>query len=156
MFNFSKGHQPVRISSSDNRTTIMRSFLQIVGASLLFTVSTALPSPEGLSKRASWPYGPLTTRGRDIINSVGDVVNYAGVNWPGGADTALPEGLQYQSINTIVSKIKSLGMNVVRLTFATEMIGAPPSPYRSLVFLLMFPIQMTFSPTTRTQPYKTH
>lgn len=34
----------------------------------------------------------------------------------------LPEGLQYQSIDTIVSKIKELGMNVIRLTFAIEMI----------------------------------
>lgn len=34
----------------------------------------------------------------------------------------IPEGLQYQSIASIVSKIKSLNMNVVRLTFAIEMI----------------------------------
>ena len=34
----------------------------------------------------------------------------------------LPEGLQYQSIADIVSKIKSLGMNVIRLTYAIEMI----------------------------------
>lgn len=34
----------------------------------------------------------------------------------------VPEGLQYQSIETIVSKIKSLGMNSIRLTYATELI----------------------------------
>ena len=34
----------------------------------------------------------------------------------------LPEGLQYQSIEYIVGKIKDLGMNVIRLTFAIEMI----------------------------------
>lgn len=34
----------------------------------------------------------------------------------------IPEGLQYASIASIVSKIKSLKMNVVRLTFAIEMI----------------------------------
>jgi aryl-phospho-beta-D-glucosidase BglC (GH1 family) len=34
----------------------------------------------------------------------------------------IPEGLQYQSIQSIVSKIKSLGMNVIRLTYAIEMI----------------------------------
>lgn len=34
----------------------------------------------------------------------------------------IPEGLQYQSIADIVGKIKSLGMNAVRLTFATEMV----------------------------------
>jgi hypothetical protein len=34
----------------------------------------------------------------------------------------IPEGLQYASIASIVSKVKSLKMNVVRLTFAIEMI----------------------------------
>jgi hypothetical protein len=34
----------------------------------------------------------------------------------------VPEGLQYESIQSIVSKIKSLGMNVIRLTYAIEMI----------------------------------
>lgn len=34
----------------------------------------------------------------------------------------IPEGLQYSSIADIVSKIKSLNMNVIRLTYAIEMI----------------------------------
>ena len=29
-----------------------------------------------------WPHGPLSTKGRDIVNSRGDVVTWAGVNWP--------------------------------------------------------------------------
>lgn len=44
------------------------------------------------------------------------------MNWPGAADVMIPEGLQYASIKSIVSGIKSLGMNVIRLTFAIEMI----------------------------------
>lgn len=34
----------------------------------------------------------------------------------------LPEGLQYQSIEAIVSRIKELGMNSIRLTWATELV----------------------------------
>jgi len=34
----------------------------------------------------------------------------------------IPEGLQYSSIADIVSKIKSLNMNVIRLTYAIEMV----------------------------------
>jgi len=34
----------------------------------------------------------------------------------------IPEGLQYQSIASIVSKIKSINMNIIRLTFAIEMV----------------------------------
>ena len=70
----------------------------------------------------AWPYGPLTTEGRWIKNSLGETVTMVGVNWPGAADTMVPEGLQYLSIADIVTKVKSLGMNVVRLTYATQMI----------------------------------
>jgi hypothetical protein len=34
----------------------------------------------------------------------------------------IPDGLQYQSIETVVSKIKSLGMNAIRLTYAIQMV----------------------------------
>jgi hypothetical protein len=37
-------------------------------------------------------------------------------------DAMIPEGLQYQSIQDIVSKIRSVGFNVIRLTFAVEMV----------------------------------
>lgn len=74
------------------------------------------------SRASSWPYAPFTTSGRDIKNSLGQTVTYAGVNWPGAADVMIPEGLQYQSVKTIMSEIKSLGMNVIRLTYAIEMI----------------------------------
>lgn len=69
-----------------------------------------------------WPDAPFFGSGRWIHNSKGDNVTYAGVNWPGAADVMIPEGLQYSSIAKIVSDIKSLGMNAIRLTFAIEMI----------------------------------
>lgn len=74
------------------------------------------------SSLAAWPNGPLVTSGRWITDSAGNTVTYAGVNWPGAADTMLPEGLQYQSIESIVSKIKGIGINSIRLTYAIEMI----------------------------------
>jgi hypothetical protein len=70
----------------------------------------------------AWPNGPFSTSGRWILDRSGNTVTYAGVNWPGAADTMIPEGLQYSSIENIVTKIKSLGMNVIRLTYAIEMI----------------------------------
>jgi len=71
---------------------------------------------------SAFPDVPFTTSGRWIRDSNGKNFTYVGVNWPGAADTMLPEGLQYQSIPFIVSKIKSLNLNVIRLTFAIEMI----------------------------------
>lgn len=71
---------------------------------------------------AAWPNGPLTTSGRDILDTTGAVVTYAGANWPGAADVMIPEGLQFQSVASIVAKLKEAGINVIRLTYAIEMI----------------------------------
>lgn len=30
----------------------------------------------------AWPYAPFKTRGRDIVNSRGEPITWAGVNWP--------------------------------------------------------------------------
>ncbi|KAF2733022.1 glycosyl hydrolase family 5 protein-like protein/cellulase [Polyplosphaeria fusca] len=70
----------------------------------------------------AFPNLPFKTSKRWIVDSTGANFTYIGVNWPGAADVMIPEGLQYSSIESIVSKIKSLKMNVVRLTFAIEMI----------------------------------
>lgn len=85
--------------------------------SLIATLAAALPFCH-----ASWPDLPFTVSGRDIISASGEKVVYAGVNWPGAADTMLPEGLQYASVADIVGFVKSLGMNIVRLTYAMEMV----------------------------------
>lgn len=76
----------------------------------------------GLATAASWPNGPLTTSGSSIIDASGNVVTYAGANWPGAADVMIPEGLQYQSVANIVAKLTEAGINVVRLTYAIELI----------------------------------
>lgn len=92
----------------------------------LFSIGSAAPSLEStqddMSKRAAWPNGPFVTSGRWIHDASGKNLTYAGTNWPGHADVMIPEGLQYQSIETIVQKVKSLGMNAVRLTFAIQMV----------------------------------
>ncbi|KAI0390918.1 glycoside hydrolase family 5 protein [Xylariaceae sp. FL0594] len=86
--------------------------------------STRRPTSKGgvLERSAQWPNGPLVTSGRWITDATGAKITYAGVNWPGSLETMIPEGLQYQSVETIVSKVKGLGMNAIRLTYATEMI----------------------------------
>lgn len=89
--------------------------------SIVFDTALAAPS-QLVVERASWPYGPLVTSGQYMKNTQGENVVYAGANWPGAADVMIPEGLQYQSIQTIVSKIKSLGMNAIRLTYAIELV----------------------------------
>jgi len=79
--------------------------------------ATALPS-----LLYAFPNAPFHTERQWVVDSAGVNFTYVGVNWPGHGEVMIPEGLQYQSIQSIVSKIKSLDMNVVRLTFAIEMI----------------------------------
>ncbi|KAH7120981.1 glycosyl hydrolase family 5 protein-like protein/cellulase [Dendryphion nanum] len=70
----------------------------------------------------AFPDVPFKTSDRWIQDSRGENFTYVGVNWPGAGEVMIPEGLQYQSIASTVAKIKSIKMNVVRLTFAIEMI----------------------------------
>lgn len=81
---------------------------------LLFVHAALAQSPLGL---------PFSTSGRDIIYADGSIFSgFAGTNWPGHQQAMVPEGLQYSSIEDVVSKIKAFGLNSVRLTFAIEML----------------------------------
>jgi len=89
---------------------------------LLGLVSIATTAHGRAYGTKAWPNGPFTTSGRDILDASGKNVTMAGANWPGAADVMIPEGLQFQSVETIVTKIKSIGMNAIRLTYAIQMI----------------------------------
>lgn len=65
---------------------------------------------------------PLSVKGRDILDSNGNVFHYVATNWPGHQEIMIPEGLQHASIEEIVSWFPKFGLNSVRLTFAIEMI----------------------------------
>jgi hypothetical protein len=49
-----------------------------------FDSARSLMKPAGGSGTASegWPQGPFRTKGRHIVDARGDVVTWAGVNWP--------------------------------------------------------------------------
>ena len=70
-----------------------------------------------------WPYGPLSTRGRDIVNSRNETIHWAGVNWPSSGETMIPEGLEWSSVEEIISKVADVGFNFIRLTYAIEMVN---------------------------------
>ncbi|KLU90982.1 cellulase [Magnaporthiopsis poae ATCC 64411] len=86
------------------------------------TLAVVLASFGDGALAASFPDGPFTTSGRWIVGKSGSNLNFAGANWPGAGEAMIPEGLQYQSVASIVSRVKSLGMNAIRLTYATEMV----------------------------------
>ena len=87
----------------------------------LVVVLSVLSSPSIAGKRSLQPV-PLSSCDRWIVDANGNHVPYVGINWPGAADTMLPEGLNKQSIASIVQKVSGTGFNSVRLTFAIEMV----------------------------------
>lgn len=73
------------------------------------------------------PAFPLHTSGQFIVDSNGDQVRLNAFNWYGaeGSDFVV-EGLQAQPLATIVSTIKGLGFNAVRLPFSNQMVESNP------------------------------
>ncbi|KAH9904218.1 glycoside hydrolase [Xylariomycetidae sp. FL2044] len=69
-----------------------------------------------------WPYAPFSTRGRDIVNTRNETVVWAGVNWPLSAETMIPEGLEWSSVDDILDLVKSAGFNMLRMGYAIEMV----------------------------------
>ncbi|KAI8956931.1 glycoside hydrolase family 5 protein [Daldinia sp. FL1419] len=69
-----------------------------------------------------WPYGPLRTKGRDIVNSRDEVITWAGVNWPMSGETMIPEGLEWKSAEEILDDVVSVGFNFLRMGYAIQMV----------------------------------
>jgi endoglucanase len=69
------------------------------------------------------------TSGNRIVDSNGEVVRIAGINWYGFETTDyLAHGLWAQDYKTILNTIKSLGFNVVRIPFSNQMVETNPIP----------------------------
>jgi endoglucanase len=69
------------------------------------------------------------TSGNRIVDSNGDEVRIAGVNWYGFETTDyLAHGLWAQDYKTILNTIKSLGFNVIRIPFSNQMVESDPVP----------------------------
>jgi hypothetical protein len=65
---------------------------------------------------------PLTTKGRYIIDSRGERVKFACMNWVSHMETYLPEGLADRTMQDLVEEMRSLGFNCVRFTMSVEMV----------------------------------
>ncbi len=69
------------------------------------------------------------TSGNQVLDSNGNVVRIAGVNWYGFETTDyLAHGLWAQDYKTILNTIKSLGYNVIRVPFSNQMVESDPVP----------------------------
>src|SRR6202451_3273789 len=69
------------------------------------------------------------TSGNQTVDSSGEVIRIAGINWYGFETTDyLAHGLWAQDYKTILNTIKSLGFNVIRIPFSNQMVESDPVP----------------------------
>ena len=69
------------------------------------------------------------TSGNKIVDSNGNTVRMAGINWYGFETTDyLAHGLWAQDYKTVLNTIKSLGYNVIRIPFSNQMVESDPVP----------------------------
>lgn len=73
------------------------------------------------------PGVPLSTRGRFIVDTKGQRVKLAGVNWYGAEEKDyVVAGLNRAPLAAIARNIRTLGYNVVRLPWSNEMVEKNP------------------------------
>lgn len=65
--------------------------------------------------------GPFHRLNSTILDSNGTPFIISGATWPAHI-TTVPEGLQHASIRDTIHRLRSLGLNTIRLTFSTDML----------------------------------
>jgi endoglucanase len=69
------------------------------------------------------------TGGNQILDSQGNAVRLAGVNWYGfETPDFLAHGLWAQDYKTVLNNLKALGYNVIRMPFSNQMVESNPVP----------------------------
>ncbi|MFD2032853.1 glycoside hydrolase family 5 protein [Ancylobacter dichloromethanicus] len=78
-----------------------------------------------MPERAGGADGWFSTSGNQIVDSAGNPVKIAGVNWFGLESTnASPHGVWTRSFTEMMDQMKELGFNTIRLPFASDTLHA--------------------------------
>ena len=95
------------------------------GIRALATAALSLITPAAFSQGAGYWH----TSGNQILDSNGQVVRLAGVNWYGfETPDFLAHGLWAQDYKTILNTIRNNGYNVIRIPFSNQMVESNPVP----------------------------
>ncbi|MFJ9591109.1 glycoside hydrolase family 5 protein [Streptomyces acidicola] len=113
----------------------------LLTAVLLLLLTPAVPTPASAAPATDWT-GPLSTRGRWIVDASGDRFKLRSGNWHGASGTwngsgntaddanhhagensgRIPLGLDRAPMAEIIAGFREIGINSVRLPFSNEMI----------------------------------
>ena len=90
----------------------------------------ALPAAGGVGS------GYWHTRGNQILDSAGNPVRIAGINWYGfETPDDIAHGLWVQDYHTVIDDIKALGYNTIRIPFSNQMVEDPSAAQPRLLQL---------------------
>jgi len=78
------------------------------------------------SKKALLPPLPLRAHGNIIVDAAGSRFRLTGVNWAGAHIINVPGGLDRAPLSSLARRIRTLGFNVVRLTWSVESVLSNP------------------------------
>lgn len=109
------------------------------------TLFAALPGSAAPAATAVSPAavgdGFWHTSGNKILDSAGNVVRIAGVNWYGfETPDEVAHGLWAQDYHAIIDDIKNLGYNTIRIPFSNQMVETPIVPQGISMFNSTGPI----------------
>ena len=98
----------------------------LAGAAAIANAATASPA---LPAAAGAGSGYWHTSGNQILDSAGDPVRIAGINWYGfETPDEIAHGLWAQDYHAVVNDIKNLGYNTIRIPFSNQMVETPIVP----------------------------
>src|SRR5205085_10922506 len=91
--------------------------------------SAAAGAAAGAAQPPSVGAGYWHSSGSQILDSAGNAVRIAGVNWYGfETPDEIAHGLWAQDYHTIIDDIKNLGYNTIRIPFSNQMAETPIAP----------------------------
>jgi endoglucanase len=113
----------------------------LAGAGAISAVSAANSAPAAPAATGVGA-GYWHTSGNQILDSSGNPVRIAGINWYGfETPDEIAHGLWAQDYHTIINAIKSLGYNTIRIPFSNQMVETPIVP-QNLSFYNTGPINL--------------
>jgi endoglucanase len=104
---------------------VIASTLTLVAA----LVAASGPAQASAAQSSTVGAGYWHTSGNQIIDSDGNPVRIAGINWYGfETPDEIAHGLWVQDYRTIIDDIKALGYNTIRIPFSNQMVETPIVP----------------------------
>ncbi len=103
--------------------------LGLAGAGLAGAHTIASAAVQATQPAAGVGSGYWHTSGNQILDSAGNPVRIAGINWYGfETPDEVAHGLWAQDYHTIINDIKNLGYNTIRIPFSNQMVETPVVP----------------------------